>query len=185
MNEDFLKEGNQTKITPKIREISNSIEGNDINFIFILLDWVHNNIAYKGGKLPKGIEFNQIFRQRTGIQIIEDGYSSGCSDYVLAFIPLARAKGIPTKYVECINKDYFSGDLQKVAGHVFAECFVKDRWITIDPTAGNLNRGLNYSRYVIYGKGLDSWDLGIRDLKTMGEKFIPFAEEYNKKNKEQ
>ena len=33
MNEDFLKEGNQTKITAKIKEISDSIGGNDINFI--------------------------------------------------------------------------------------------------------------------------------------------------------
>jgi len=184
MNEDFLKEGSQTKITAKIKEISDSIEGNDINFIFNLLEWVHNNIAYKARKLPKGIEFNDIFRQRTGIQIIEDKYSSGCTDFALAFIPISRAKGIPTKYVECINKDYFSGDLQKVAGHVFAECFIEGKWRTVDPTAGNLNIGKNYSKYIIYEKGLDSWDMGIRDLETMREKFIPFAKEYNKEKEE-
>jgi len=182
--ESFLKPGEQTQITPEIQKITDQIEGEGVVFIFNLLGWIHKNLAFEKGKLPSGVEFNDIFRQRTADQIIREGYSSGCSDFSLAFIPIARAKGISTKYVECINKSYFSGDLRKVAGHVFAECFVDGKWRTVDPTAGNLNIGKNYSRYVIFAKGLDSWDLGIRDLQTMRDKFIPFAKEYNKKIKQ-
>ena len=180
MQKHFLQEGGQTKITPEIKQIAESIEGDDLIFIFYLLEWIHNNIAYKGGKLPKGIEFNDIFRQRTAEQIIKEGYSSGCSDFTLAFIPIARAKGIPTKYVECINENYFKSNLQNVAGHVFAECYIRDKWITVDPSAGSLFINKNYSKYVVYEKGLDSWDLGIKGLRTMRERFIPFAKDYNK-----
>lgn len=183
MKKQFLQQGKQTKITSKIQEIADSIEGEGVNYIFNLLEWVHNNIAYKRGKLPKGIEFNDIFRQRTADQIIREGYSSGCTDFALAFIAITRAKGIPTKYVECINKSYFNGDLQRVAGHVFVECLIAGKWRTVDPTAGSLFINKNYSKYVVYEKGLDSWDLGIKDLETMREKFIPFAKEYNKRNK--
>jgi len=38
-----------------------------------------------------------------------------------------------------------------------------------------------YPGYVVYGRGLDSWDLGIYDMKTMREKFKEFAVEYIKK----
>lgn len=183
MEKQFLQQGEQTKITPRIQEIANSIEGEGVIFIFNLLEWIHNNIAYKRGKLPKNIEFNDIFRQRTANRIIKEAYSSGCTDFTLPFTSIARAKGIPTKYVECINKSYFNGDLQRVAGHVFAECFIDRKWRTVDPTAGSLFINKNYSKYVVYEKGLDSWDLGIRDLETMRERFIPFAKKYNKKNK--
>lgn len=186
MEKQFLKQGEQTKITPKIQEIADSIKGEGVVLAFNLLEWVHNNIAYKGRELPKGIEFNDIFRRRTGSQIIEEGYAGGgCSDFVLAFTPIARAKGIPTKYVECINKSYFSGDLQRVAGHALAECFIEGKWRAVDPMAGSIFITKNYSKYVVYAKGLDSWDLGIKDLKTMREKFIPFAKEYKKRNNKQ
>jgi len=182
--EHFLKSGEQTQITPGIQKIAGEIGGEGITFIFNLLEWVHKNIAMKRSNFPSGLQFNDLLCQRTAGQIIEDGYGAGCTDFALAFIPIARAKGISTKYVECINKSYFSGDLQRVAGHVFAECFVEGRWRTVDPTAGNLSICKNYSRYVIFEKGLDSWDLGIRNLQTMREKFIPFAKEYNKKVKQ-
>jgi transglutaminase-like putative cysteine protease len=184
MRDKFLQQGEQTKITPRIQEVADSIKGEEIEFIFNLLEWVHENIAYKRGKLPKGIKFNDIFRQRTGNQIVGEGYASGCSDFALAFITIARAKGVPTKYVECINKSYFNGDSAKVAGHVFAECFIDGKWRSVDSPAGSLFINKNYSNYVVYAKGLDSWDLGIQDLKTMREKFTPFAKEYNEKNKQ-
>ena len=182
--EKFLESGEQTQITPEIQKIADQIEGEGVVFIFNLLEWVHKNIAMKRSNFPNGLEFNDLFCQRTATQIIGDGYGAGCTDFALAFIPIARAKGIPTKYVECINKSYFPGDLQRVAGHVFAECFIQGKWRTADPTAGNLNIGKNYSKYVIFEKGLDSWDLGIKNLQTMREKFVPFAEEYNKKIKQ-
>ncbi len=103
------------------------------------------------------------------------------SDFALAYIAITRAKGIPTKYVEVISKDYFSDDLDKVRGHVFAECYIKGEWWGVDPMAGCLKFNTKYPNYVVYDKGLDSWDLGIYDLKSMREKFKPFALEYKQK----
>jgi len=104
---------------------------------------------------------------------------------LLVRIDLARAKDIPTKYVEVISKDYFTDDPDKVRGHVFAECFIKDEWWGVDPMNGNLKFNTKYPNYVVYARGVDSWDLGIYDMKSIREKFSQFAIEYNNKKASQ
>jgi len=183
--EHFLKSGEQTQVTPEIQKIADQIGGEGVVFIFNLLEWIHKNIAMKRSDFPNGLKFNDLLCQRTANQIIEDGYGAGCTDFALAFIPVARAKGIPTKYIEGIHRDWIKNpDPKHVKGHVFANCFIDGKWRTADPTSSNLNTRENYLNYVVYAKGLDSWDLGIRDLQTMREKFIPFAKEYNKRVKQ-
>ncbi len=176
--ENFLKAGKQTEITPKITEIVNSIEVTDFEFVVKALRWVNKNIKYPA---PDGIEKNDIFRTRTADQIINDGFATGCTDFALVFVAIARAKGIPTKYVEVISKSYFSDNPDRVGGHVFAECFIKDEWWGVDPMNGNLKFNTKYPNYVVYARGLDSWDLGIYDMKSIREKFSQFAVEYNAK----
>lgn len=177
--EEFLKAGKQTEITTKIMEIANSIEGSDFEFVIKLLKWLNKNVKYPA---PNGIEKNDIFRSRTADQIISDGFATGCTDFTLAFIAVARAKGIPTKYIEVISKDYFIDAPDKVRGHVFAESFIKNDWWGVDPMNGFLKFNTKYPNYVVYAKGLDSWDLGIYDMKSIREKFKQFAIEYNNKN---
>jgi len=45
---------------------------------------------------------------------------------------------------------------------------------------GHLKFNTKYPNYVVFGKGLDSWDLEIFDMKTIRERFKQFAIEYNK-----
>jgi len=179
--EEFLKEGNQTKITNEIKEIVKAIEGEDFEFVVKALRWLNKNIR---NKLPEGVEKNVVFRKRTAADVIRDGYASGCTDFALVLIAIARTKGIPTKYVEVISKDYFEdNDLSKVRGHVFAECFLKGEWFGVDPMGGTLKFNTTYPKYVVYARGLDSWDLGITNITSIQDKFSVFAKEYNSKDK--
>jgi len=179
--ESFISSSEQCDITEGVSKVANSIEGNNFECVIRLLSWLNINIKYPQ---PSSINKNDIFRKRTASQIIEDGFATGCTDFTLAFISLARAKGIPTKYVEVISKDYFDdSDSSKVRGHVFAECFIKNDWYGVDPMGGHLKFNVKYPGYVIYAKGLDSWDLGIRDLDSMRKKFQPFSKEYKAKLK--
>ncbi len=171
----------QCEITESISGIANSIEGDDFEYVIRLLRWLNRNLKYPE---PEGVEKNDIFRKRTASKIIEDGFATGCTDFTLVFIALARAKGIPTKYVEVISKDYFDDtDPSKVRGHVFAECFIKDDWYGVDPMGGHLKFNTKYPGYIIYARGLDSWDIGIKDLASMREKFTSFSKEFNAKRK--
>lgn len=182
VKEKYLSEGKQTKITTTIKEISSSIEGDNFEFVIKLLRWINEKIK---NSLPEGIEKNDIFRKRTADQIITDKYASGCTDFALTFIALARSKGIPTKYVECISRDYFDDkNLRRVRGHVFAECYLKGSWYRVNPMTGTVFFAAKYpKRYVVYAEGLDSWDLGIYDMPTMREKFGTFTEKFNSEQK--
>ena len=79
------------------------------------------------------------FRERNTQQIIDDNYSSGCTDTALVFITLCRAKGIPTKYVETLKKRWLEDpNAKKIEGHVFAECYIRGKWYQIDPEMGTI-----------------------------------------------
>ena len=179
--DEFLKEGEQTKINDDITQIVKSIGGEGLDFVFNALKWEHKTIK---NKLPEDIDKNSIFRKRTASEIIKDGYGSGCTDFALVFIVLARAKGIPTKYVEVISKDYFkTNDTKEIKGHVFAECYLNGEWVGVNPMSGDIKISTEYPGYVVYARGLDSWDLGINDITSLRENFVGFAKEYNAKSK--
>jgi hypothetical protein len=135
-----------------------------------VLLWIRSNLK----KLPEDVEKNNVFRKRTAEQIIIDGYASGCTDYALVFTVLTRAKGIPTKYVEVIDKKWLENHSPAIKGHVFAECYISENWYQIDPQRGTLYTRKNYSQYEIYAEGLDSWDLGINSFESLKTKFESF-----------
>lgn len=178
--EPFLVASKQCELSAPIIELSKAIVGEEFEFIIQLLKWINKNIKYPQ---PDNIEKNDIFRKRTATQVIEDGFATGCTDFAIVFIAIARAKGISTKYVEVISKDYFRDvDLNRVRGHVFAECLINEEGYGVDPMAGVIKFNTKYPGYVVYAKGLDSWDLDIFDIDSMRVKFKKFATEYNSKH---
>ncbi|MFH1551932.1 MAG: transglutaminase-like domain-containing protein [bacterium] len=173
--EKYLKNTKQITITESIKNISDGFQQKNTDLILEILDWIFNNFKnIENNKKEK----NKLFRKRTADEIIESRKTSGCTDYAIVFIALARAKGIPTKYIEAIRKRWLDiGDENCIEGHIFAECLIKNRWYIIDPQEGSIRA--DYRRYVIFKKGFDSWDIGIRNLEDLREKFLSFRETYS------
>lgn len=173
----FLKEGEQTKITENIAQIASGFTLEGFDLIIQITKWIHQHLKSDQNKERKA----EIFRKRTADQIIADGFITGCSDIALVFIALARAKNIPTKYVEAIRRKWIeSGKEDAIEGHIFAEIYFNNQWRIIDPTEACLK--FWYDRYVIYAKGLDSWDIGISGLSELRQKFIDFRNQLLKNN---
>lgn len=170
-----MQTGKQTEITAKIIEVSKSLKGDSLDYVSNALIWLHKNIVKS---IPDSIEKNDVFRKRTANQIISDAYFSGCTDYALVFISLCRAKGIDTKYVEAIKKSWLDEGGNSIQGHIFAECYINDKWIQIDPQRATIHPLINYNGFEIYEKGLDSWDLGIDSFISLKDKFEKFREQY-------
>ena len=98
----YLQSGEQTQVTPKIWEIATTFQGATLEKA--------KQIIQRISQLESRQFQYDIFRKRTDSQILEDGFVTGCIDSALAFITLARASGIPAKYVETISKKWV-GDL--------------------------------------------------------------------------
>lgn len=172
----YLNDGSQTEITPNIEKVAASFNSKRLELIFEILQWVQKNIKH-----ADSVEFkNDFFRKRTASEIVKSKIATGCTDYALVFIALARAKKIPTLYVEAIRRKWLDiGDEQYIEGHVFAECFIGGRWYIIDPEGGAIQ--IAYQRFIIFEKGLDSWDIGIKNINDLKSKFLKFKEKYKAK----
>ena len=177
--EIYLEPGPQTQITPEIEKIASEINGTVLEKTQKILE--------TGATLVKTKGFDEeVFRQRTGAQIIQDKYITGCTDAAIAFITVARATGIPCKYVETIDKEWLEQGGSKHSGHVYVRIYDegKDDWILIDPMKREIDVSLPPNR-VIYKEGLDSWDIGITDFKTLQKEFERFRETWRERQEEQ
>lgn len=176
--EDFLKEGKQAAITPKIKEAAVSINGEGLTFVANVLEWMDEH-------LQKRKYTQKLFRKRTADEIIKSGFSTGCTDDALVFIALTRAGGIPAKYVEAIETKWLEKDGERITGHVFAEIFVNNKWYLVDPAGREISVKPvpDRNQYVVFAKGLDSWDIGIKSYEDLKEEFLSFRQTYAKQSK--
>ena len=177
--QNYLKDTEQIAITNDIKSITDKFKQKDLDLVLEILGWVFNN--FKNIENDKE-EKMELFRKRTAAEIIKSKKVTGCTDYAIIFIALARAKKIPTKYIEAIRKRWLDiGDENHIEGHVFAECQINNKWYIIDPQQGAIRS--DYRNYTIYKKGLDSWDIGIKSFEDLKEKFIDFKGEYLKNSR--
>ncbi len=171
--EKYLSSGSQTEITPEIQEIVSKINGSVLKKTREILDLGPSLVDYK--------EFDkEVFRKRTGAQIIQDKYITGCSDAALAFIVLARASGIPTKYIETIDVKWLEKGGNPIGGHVYAKVYdeLQDKWVWVDPMRRSIGNPPKGDR-VIFDEGFDSWDIGIRDYENLRSKFELFRNQWS------
>ncbi len=130
---------------------------------------------------------NKIKRTRTAEEIILSKCFTGCTDYTLVFAALARAKGIPATITETVREKWIAEMVWNnkwnsvKEGHFFSEVFLKEKnaWVVVDPTANKLTgkdeKGYYPSgpggnkKYVLFERGLDSWDYGIETDAEFGE----------------
>ncbi|MBU1292284.1 transglutaminase-like domain-containing protein [Patescibacteria group bacterium] len=175
--QNYIKDTEQIKITGNIKNIADNFKEKDLDLILEICNWIFNN--FKNIENDKE-EKMKLFRKRTADEIIESKKLTGCTDYAIVFIALARAKEIPTKYIEAIRKRWLDiGDQNHIEGHIFVECLIGNKWYIIDPQEGAIRT--DYRKYAIFKKGLDSWGIGIRNFDDLKGKFLEFKEEYKSK----
>lgn len=171
---NYLKNTKQITITSDIKNITRNFKQKNLDLILEILDWIFKNFENIENNAE---EKSKLFRKRTAGEIIKNRTATGCTDYAIAFIALARAKNIPTRYVEAIRRRWLDiGDDSQIEGHVFAECYISNKWYIIDPQEGTIRT--DYRKYVVYKKGLDSWDIGIKSLDDLKKKFLDFKKKY-------
>lgn len=167
---------NQTEITSGIQSIADGFVKTGIDRIFEVLEWVHKNCKPENDPAYK----KEHFRTRTAEEIIESKKLTGCTDYALVFIVLMRASGYETEYAEVIEDRWLEQGGEDIRGHVFAEVNIDGKTYIVDPQGACIKAWYG-KRYVIFAKGKDSWDIGIKDFKDLREKFEKFREKWLEK----
>lgn len=157
----WLKHGNQSKVTKKIKDIAKKFSGTDLEKIVSILNWMDQNLKH----CEDQDKVLKIFATRSVSKVLKDGFSTGCHDDALVFATFCRILGIPAKYVAGINKLD-----TKNRGHCVVELYLNGTWILVDQSMGYISlypkRSNFYKENFIIGKGLDSWDIGIKSFKT-------------------
>ena len=88
-------------------------------FVKAVQEWVSGNFAYVPGSSTSDTTASDTFLHRQGI----------CRDYAHVVIALARARGIPARFVACYAPDVTPQDF-----HAVAEVWLGDGWHLIDAT---------------------------------------------------
>jgi len=175
MGKNFLQNGELTETTDQILHVVNSFNSEGLDFVQDILKYLKT--FQENRNVP-----NKHTNIRTADQTIQDKLLTGCTDYALVFIALMRAKGIPAKYIETIERGWLESQETGVfKGHVISEVSIKGKWYLVDPSTGEL---LDYfPKYlVIYDIGLDTLDIGLTSSETLRDKFIEFRARWQKQN---
>jgi len=121
----------------------------------------------------------QLFNKRTGKEIVESGFSTGCTDDAIAFMYVLDSLGQGYQYVEALERDWLESPMEnsKIKGHAYVEV---DGYL-VDPQrrAVHLDPSWVLSRYVIFGKAKSPWDLGLSSFQDMVQVFMDYKEKYN------
>jgi len=171
----WLNAGEQSKITDDVIEIVSEFQGSDFETIMSIIDWMNKNLE----RCTDQNQVLKIFASRDISEVLKEMLSTGCHDDALIFTTFCRACGIPARYVVGINKLD-----PKNRGHCVVEIHLHNRWILVDQSRGSVfidpQRSEFYRMNYIVGKGLDSWDVGIRSFKTWEEKSKKIIEQISK-----
>lgn len=150
----FLRPTDRTRADKAIRELMPAPDrGNLIPWLHALMAEVHARLSYVSGSTT--IDTTAIEALKAGVGV--------CQDHAHLFIAVARANGIPARYV-CGYLLSESGELHET--HAWAEVWIEALgWIAFDPSSGICTT----ERYVRLTTGLDAFDAApIRGHATGG-----------------
>jgi hypothetical protein len=155
------KTGEQTKITQKVREVADGIEGESIKAVINIADYIKSMGEAKG---PEP-DFT-----RTAEEILKDDKYNGCNEAGVVFAALLRAKGIPTTYIQALNRDAvmnYTPNKPSLKGHVFLEINIgyleeNTNIKMINSTTGEITDSLP-DNMMVGRKGFDAWDVGLKE----------------------
>lgn len=191
-SEKYLQEGPLTQITPYIKAIAEKINEEGIYVVFEIFEYLKGNLPFnrhiQSNQHDKFLEWHQ---RRTAEEILKSGFSISCADDGVVFCTLARAKGIPTKFIQCVDLRSYLRPSQKKGpnGHVLCQLLVKDKLYIVDPQAKRLTqyndssdkgrmystRGVDYKTAI---EGLDNQDAGVSNHQELLDALAKAAKEF-------
>jgi transglutaminase-like putative cysteine protease len=126
----YLRETGLTRADPPIvdfaRKLHNAADGDTLKFLHLLLDQLHEDMAYDTDPTHTSTTAAEAFGLKRGV----------CQDLTHVFIAAAREVGVPGRYVGgyVYRTD---GIVAQDAGHAWAEAYVPDiGWVGFDPANG-------------------------------------------------
>lgn len=156
--------GKQTQITENIKKLARSIHGDGVIYIHGVSDYI-KAMTIKDGKEP---DFTRI-----ADEILNSGWYNGCNETGVVFAALLRAKGIPTTFIQALNKKAvisFNEKGPNLKGHVFLRIKLNEKEKIVNSTTGKITDDLPIE-FIVGNEGLDAWDIGLRkgfdDLKVL------------------
>ena len=111
------------------------------------------------------------YQYRNLDDILQTKKIGSCADYAIAWVALARAKGIPSIFVKTLDLDWMMKWFRKKPwtswdGHVYVEFFLNGKWWIIDPGADRWSEApplgeslLKKDRRWIYDRGADPQEI--------------------------
>jgi hypothetical protein len=149
----YLRTGTQTANSPPIQALKSTMpvrssRREQIKEIFRLL---HNRDAGAPFECTdnqrRALDYNftehsfpaHVKKCRTATQILQGGCLTGCNDFGIMFVTLARAFGIPASLTQTVQQQWIFGMIQKgqwdpqQEGHTFSEVYIEGDWHTVDP----------------------------------------------------
>ena len=81
--------------------------------------------------------------------------------------------------METIRKRWLDGDNDNlIEGHIFTEVYLNRHWYIVDPEQANIRNW--YDEFIIFKKGLDSWNIGINNFDELKKQFLKFRKKYRR-----
>ncbi|MBU0461686.1 MAG: hypothetical protein KJ574_03810, partial [Nanoarchaeota archaeon] len=198
---DFYKQqGPQTRETYEVKNIADSINASssgagttngtsERDMVTAILSWIQSNLGSTncGDKVPDP-------RLRPAKDILTSKCAVDNSDIAVAFVTLARAKGIAAKYVETVTNEWadcissFGPDSKScttIQSHAFSEVYLDDEqeWFPVDPAGyafaekdvdGHFKGVSEYpdSTMLTLGYGRDSWAIDMDESEAIRTKLF-------------
>ncbi len=146
---EYLQSSYYSPITPELEAKALELtQGSKDSFEAIarIAFWLHNNIEYDAQYGPVIEKADWVLKNRKGV----------CDEYAHTLISMARAVGIPARYVSGIA--YGKSTLAEISwqNHAWAEVYL-GQWVPFDPTWGEM--GYIDATHLKLAVGVDSSDL--------------------------
>ncbi len=161
----------QVSVTSRVQEVASTINGEGVDLVKNISSYIQSM-----DKKPS----NKFSSNRTASEILEDGAWTGCHEAGLLMLALLRAKGITGLFIQALDREsvkLYSESHMSFKGHVFISIQLEGNTIYINSTTGEISSNLP-DKFIIGGKGRDSWDIGLRAQEDMKAMFIAKHKEF-------
>lgn len=187
-----LNQGVLTEMTQEVLNIEKEIRGEGLELLLNISNYIRSNLKYREVIPHTNSEkdFYNESQKRTTSEIIKSGYLWSCSDAGQVFATIARARNIPTSYIQTVDVIVVKNDPKDIQGHVYCSCIVDEEEYLIDPDKGvlikvfdkgdrkKLYRFRNIQKQIEVFEDIDSDNAGITSQKELEKVMIQISDNY-------